>query len=112
MTAASGLHGDVTKALQTLGVAVTAEGKAEASMGVDAGDANNDGHDDLFVTEQTAEGHNLYINDGHGGFEDASARWRGSTVSGPTWLPRRHIPPIMGRRRTPSTSPRCCIDTC
>ena len=58
----------------TAGVALTAEGKAEASMGVDAGDADNDGDEDLFVTEQTGEGHNLYVNDGHGSFEDQSAR--------------------------------------
>ena len=56
------------------GVALTAEGKAEASMGVDAGDADNDGDDDLFITEQNGEGHNLYINDGRGMFEDQSAR--------------------------------------
>src|SRR5256885_4845174 len=43
-------------------------------MGVDAGDFDNDGDDDLFVTEQTGEGHNLYIGDGKGGFEDAGAR--------------------------------------
>jgi hypothetical protein len=56
------------------GVALTAEGKAEASMGVDAGDADNDGDEDLFVTEQTGEGHNLYINDRRSRFEDESAR--------------------------------------
>ena len=56
------------------GVALTAEGKAEASMGVDAGDADNDGDEDLFVTEQTGEGHNLYINDRKSRFEDESAR--------------------------------------
>jgi enediyne biosynthesis protein E4 len=56
------------------GVALTAEGKAEASMGVDAGDADNDGADDLFITEQNGEGHNLYVNDGTGMFDDQSAR--------------------------------------
>jgi hypothetical protein len=56
------------------GVALTAEGKAEASMGVDAGDFDNDGDEDIAVTEQTGEGHNLYVNDGHGAFEDQSAR--------------------------------------
>jgi hypothetical protein len=58
----------------TAGVALTAEGKAEASMGVDAGDFDNDGDEDIVVTEQTGEGHNLYVNDGHGAFEDQSAR--------------------------------------
>jgi hypothetical protein len=56
------------------GVALTAEGKAEASMGVDAGDFDNDGDEDIVITEQTGEGHNLYVNDGHGAFEDQSAR--------------------------------------
>jgi len=56
------------------GVALTAEGKAEASMGVDAGDMDNDGDEDLFITEQNGEGHNLYVNDGAGMFEDQSAR--------------------------------------
>jgi hypothetical protein len=54
------------------GVALTANGRAESSMGVDAGDFDNDGDDDLFITEQTAEGHNLFVNDGHGHFEDRS----------------------------------------
>jgi hypothetical protein len=56
------------------GAALTQEGKAEASMGVDAGDFDNDGDEDLFVTEQTGEGHNLYVNDGSGAFTDRSAR--------------------------------------
>jgi len=56
------------------GVALTAEGKAEASMGVDAGDVDNDGDEDLFITEQNGEGHNLYVNDGTAMFEDQSAR--------------------------------------
>jgi hypothetical protein len=56
------------------GAALTQEGKAEASMGVDAGDFDNDGDDDIFVTEQTGEGHNLYVNDGAGVFEDQSSR--------------------------------------
>jgi len=55
------------------GVALTAEGQAEASMGVDAGDFDNDGDDDLFMTELTGEGSNLYVNDGTGLFEDRSA---------------------------------------
>jgi hypothetical protein len=55
------------------GAALTADGKAEASMGVDAGDFDNDGDEDLFITELTGEGSNLYVNDGTGVFEDRSA---------------------------------------
>lgn len=55
------------------GAALTAEGKAEASMGVDAGDFDNDGDEDLFMTELPVEGSNLYVNDGTGLFEDVSA---------------------------------------
>ena len=58
------------------GIAVTAEGKAEASMGVDAGDFDNDGDDDIVVTELTGQGSNLYVNDGHARFRDASASSR------------------------------------
>jgi hypothetical protein len=55
------------------GVAVTAEGDAEASMGVDAGDFDNDGDEDLIITELTGEGSNLFVNDGAARFRDASA---------------------------------------
>ena len=55
------------------GAALTAEGKAEASMGVDAGDFDNDGDEDLFMTELTGQGSNLYANDGSGLFRDISA---------------------------------------
>jgi hypothetical protein len=55
------------------GVAVTAEGKAEASMGVDAGDWDNDGDEDLIITELTTEGSNLYVNDGTARFRDLGA---------------------------------------
>lgn len=42
-------------------------------MGVDAGDFDNDGDDDLFMTELTGQGSNLYANDGSGIFQDVSA---------------------------------------
>jgi hypothetical protein len=56
------------------GVALTAEGQAEASMGVDAGDFDNDGDEDLFMTELNGEGSNLYVNGGSGIFDDHGAR--------------------------------------
>jgi hypothetical protein len=56
------------------GAALTAEGKAEASMGVDAGDYDNDGDEDLFMTELPAQGSNLFVNNGKGVFDDVSAR--------------------------------------
>ena len=55
------------------GVALPLTGKAEASMGVDAGDFDDDGDEDLFVTELTSEGSNLFVNDGSGVFDDRSS---------------------------------------
>jgi hypothetical protein len=55
------------------GVALPLTAKAEASMGVDAGDADGDGDDDLLVTELAGEGSNLFVNDGSGVFVDRSA---------------------------------------
>jgi enediyne biosynthesis protein E4 len=52
------------------GVALPITGKAEGSMGVDAGDFDNDGDEDLVMTELASEGTNLYVNDGAGTFED------------------------------------------
>jgi enediyne biosynthesis protein E4 len=65
--------GTLKEAALLAGAAVTAEGKAEASMGVDAGDFDNDGDEDLIMTELTSEGSNLYVNDGTGRFRDMSA---------------------------------------
>ena len=56
------------------GTALGAAGEAKADMGVDAGDFDNDGDEDLFVTELTGQGSTLYVNDGTGLFEDQSAR--------------------------------------
>ena len=55
------------------GVAVNGAGNAEASMGVDAGDFDNDGDEDLFVTNWLAQMNVLYVNDGTGNFEDRKA---------------------------------------
>jgi len=56
------------------GVALSPEGQAKSSMGIDAGDFDNDGDEDIFITELTGQGHDLYVNDGRGSFEDQSAR--------------------------------------
>jgi hypothetical protein len=58
------------------GTALSVEGEAKASMGVDAGDVDNDGDEDLFITELTGQGADLYVNDGSGLFTDQSVRSR------------------------------------
>jgi hypothetical protein len=74
------------------GAALSGEGKAEGSMGVDAGDVDNDGDEDLYMTHLPAEGNNLYVNDGSGLFEDRSAASglgpmsRGYTGFGTAWF--------------------------
>ena len=56
------------------GTALSTHGKPKAGMGVDAGDIDNDGDEDLFVTNLTGEGNDLYINQGNGLFDEQSAR--------------------------------------
>ena len=56
------------------GVALGGAGEVKADMGVDFGDFDNDGDEDLFITELTSQGSTLYVNDGTGLFEDHSAR--------------------------------------
>ena len=55
------------------GAAVNAAGNAEASMGIDAGDYDNDGDEDIFVTNWLAQMNILYTNVGGGLFEDRKA---------------------------------------
>jgi hypothetical protein len=52
------------------GAALNNLGSTEGSMGVDAGDFDNDGDEDLFVTNLPGETNTLYVNDGAGLFED------------------------------------------
>ena len=52
------------------GAAVNRDGKAEAGMGVDAGDFDRNGTDDIFITHLMDETHTLYLNLGKGVFED------------------------------------------
>ena len=74
------------------GTALSAHGKAKAGMGVDAGDFDNDGDEDLFVANLTGEGGDLYVNTGPALFEEQSARSglgaasRASTGFGAGWL--------------------------
>ena len=56
------------------GAAVGPEGQLKASMGVDAGDFDNDGDEDIFITELTTQGVDLYVNDGTAAFTDESSR--------------------------------------
>jgi len=52
------------------GSALSAEGKPQASMGVDAADFDGDGDLDLFMTHLDRETNTLYVNDGTGMFTD------------------------------------------
>ena len=52
------------------GAAVNRDGKAEAGMGVDAGDFDANGTEDIFITHLMDETHALYTNLGKGLFED------------------------------------------
>ncbi len=52
------------------GAALNRDGQAEAGMGVDAGDFDNDGAEDIFVTHLMDETNTLYANLGNKMFED------------------------------------------
>jgi len=54
------------------GVAYAMDGKARAGMGATAGDFDNDGDQDLLVTNLTREGYTLFRNNGKGDFHDTS----------------------------------------
>ncbi len=68
-------RGDGTFEEQALlrGVALNAAGRAEASMGIAAGDPDEDGDEDLFVTHLRNETNTFYLNAGDGLFRDATA---------------------------------------
>ena len=60
------------------------DGLAEAGMGVDFGDVQNDGRQDLFVTNFTNETNTLYVNDGQGELHDLTERFG---LTGPSLKP-------------------------
>ena len=55
------------------GLALSRDGHARAGMGVDAGDADGDGDEDLFVTNLTGETNTLYVALGDGLYADRTA---------------------------------------
>jgi hypothetical protein len=56
------------------GTAYNENALVSAGMGVSAGDFDNDGDDDLFVTNLTGETNTLYVNDGKATFYDATRK--------------------------------------
>jgi hypothetical protein len=85
-------NGAFTNTALLAGAAVSAEGRLKASMGVDAGDFDADGDEDVFVGELTGQGADLYVNDGSGVFVESSApaglrlRTLPFTAFGAAWL--------------------------
>lgn len=65
------------------GVAVNMDGRAQACMGADLGDSDNDGRLDLIVTNFSEDTNTLYRNLGKGVYEDTS--WA-SKIAPPSWL--------------------------
>ncbi len=77
-------RGDGTFADEALlaGSALDWQGQPQAGMGVDAGDFDADGDEDLFVTHLNGQTNTLYVNGGDGIFRDATP---GSGLDGPSW---------------------------
>jgi len=57
------------------GAAYSPEGLPRAGMGVTAGDFDNDGDEDILVTNLAKEGCALFVNEGKGNFYDAAAEF-------------------------------------
>jgi enediyne biosynthesis protein E4 len=57
------------------GAALSPDGLPQAGMGVTAADFDDDGDEDIFKTNLTNEGSNLYLNEGPDNFHDASTEF-------------------------------------
>jgi hypothetical protein len=75
--------GQFVEVAATAGVAFDFSGRANASMGVECGDYDNDGRLDLFVTDYADESAVLYRNLGGGFLEDVSSQARAGIGSYP-----------------------------
>ena len=76
-------NGTFTDVGMQSGTALSAEGDAEGSMGVDFGDYDHDGRLDIFVTNFMDQGDSLYHNLGVTGFDDVSWKAGVATTSYP-----------------------------
>ncbi len=65
------------------GAAYNADGRAEAGMGVTAGDFDGDGDEDVFLSHLDGEHNTLLVNDGRGGFDDRTEDFDLAAVSWP-----------------------------
>ncbi|HEX6903750.1 MAG TPA: FG-GAP-like repeat-containing protein [Thermoanaerobaculia bacterium] len=65
-------QGRFTEQAVPAGVALSGDGRQQACMGVDLGDYDGDGDEDLFVTNFSDDYHTLYRNEGQGLFTDVS----------------------------------------
>jgi enediyne biosynthesis protein E4 len=65
-------NGTFEEIAETAGIAYNGEGQEQANMGIAAGDYDNDGWIDLFVTTYANDNKTLFHNDGKGLFTDVS----------------------------------------
>ena len=76
----------------------TPPGNPEGSMGIASGDFDRDGDEDLFVTNIVGETFALYVNDGHGNFEDARGAHRPGGADGGVHRLRHRLVRLRQRR--------------
>jgi hypothetical protein len=67
-------NGTFREAGLEMGVSYSSDGKAQAGMGVAAGDVDNDGVEEILKTNLRREGANLYVRDRAGFYGDAAQR--------------------------------------